>query len=484
MTESREIEDPMIVALNKQSEEAKAEAIDEEPIDPEAERQEKEEEHVERMATRNQDNEDVNVDTFDFLIQNDLLRPVPDELTDQLYHSVNLVKNSGTFSATDANGKNRVRFPKQDLYSGVIEEVSNNPIVFPERTGYGTDNYVRVYLEDEDLSIYVPARQAGLTQPRALTQMRFHRCSVIVTDLYADSLEKENGNQPTMYAIGSIQMAEYQIGAQLRSEMVNDLKNFEKYNRTGEITHIDRRHQSAVVSMDLRKEGKGFIDVTVPFDDLRQHYRFQRITDIKSLQEGHRITLHFNGVYERQIENREKNIRGTYFEIVATRKTIKGFYSEAKSTLNSAFKGNQLTGYIYGRTAQNGILVEICPGQPLRSTSSYRHVSRDLNITNDDIKNHSKVSFTFVDRATGVEGARRFLKGQIKRPVIINGIEHSTHDLGIQSNLGTYKGVSQQQVENANSKLSIENSKTLSRREINRAAREAVEKMGKLDKRG
>ena len=45
----------MQVFLKEQSEEAKAEAIDEEEVDPEATRQEKEEEHIEQMATRNQE---------------------------------------------------------------------------------------------------------------------------------------------------------------------------------------------------------------------------------------------------------------------------------------------------------------------------------------------------------------------------------------------------------------------------------------------
>lgn len=474
----------IIDSLKEQSEEAKAEAIDEEEVDPEAARQEKEEEHIEQMATRNQETEDTYVADFDSLIESDALIPVPDELTDQLLNSVNKVKNAGAFSATDTNGRNRVRFPKQDIYSGVVFEVSNNPIKFPDRTGYGTDNYVRVYLEDEDLSIYVPARQAGLTQPRALTQMRFHRCSVVVTDLYAGSLEKENGNQPAMYAIGSIQMAEYQIGAQLRSEMVNDPKNFETYNRTGEITHIDRRHQTAVISMDLRGEGKGFIDVEVPFDDLMLHYRFQRITDVKSLREGKNIVLHFNGVYERQMEDKTKNIRGTYFDIKATRKTVHGFYSKANSALASAVNGGQLTGYIYGRTAQNGILVEICPGMPLRSTSSYRHVSRDLQITNDDIKNHAEVSFTFVKRATGVEGAKLFLEKKIKRPVIINSVKHVNTHRGMQTNLGTYKGVSQQQVENVNERLSLENSKSNpTRKAVANAAEQLMKKINDLTKK-
>lgn len=484
MTNSEE--DRIIIdSMNRQSDEAEKQAVDDDNVvlPEDYAEEEKYEKREESIVSRNKSNSEEEIKDFDQLIQENALMPVPNELVDDLLNSLNSYKNSGVFNEIDSTGKNRLRFPKQDLYSGEIDEVSNNPIAFPKRTGYGTQCYVRVYLEEEDLYIYVPASQAGLLQPRALTQLRFHRCSVIITDLYTQSMIRENGNNPTMYAIGSIQAAEYQIGAQLRSELVNNPKNFETYDRTGVITHINRRKQSAIINMDLRKEGKGYIDVEVPFKDLRLHYKFQRITDVKSLREGRKITVHFTGVYEREVDDKEKNIRGSYFEIKASRENMPGFYSKLFSTLNSLGQGSQCTGYIYSRTAQRGIIVEICPGFKFLATSSWRHV-RDINITDADIKGHAKVSFTLKKEAQGYEGMKKFLDGKFKRPVIINGVQNVNDSNNIANHLGTYKGVSAQQALDANAKLSLENSSKPSRRQIEEAAKALFKKAGNLSKRG
>ena len=100
------------------------------------------------------------IPSFEELVEAGALIPVPLRLNDDVRNSVNKVHNSQSYLARNREGAMKRRFPKQDLYSGRVTEISNAPIQFPQRTGYGEDRYVVVEL-DNGLAVYVPARQAG-----------------------------------------------------------------------------------------------------------------------------------------------------------------------------------------------------------------------------------------------------------------------------------------------------------------------------------
>lgn len=326
----------------------------------------------ERSNTRHRE---YNAPSFEEMVNADVMYPIPsEELVQTLRNSLNKVHNQRSF----VSGPNERRMPKQDIYSGIVDEISMEPIIFPERTGYGEDAYVVVHL-DNDLRVYVPARQAGLTQPRTLTQMRGQRKSVVITALFDRDNDNEFGNLPTSYAIGSIQSAEYQIGAELRAESVNHQDAFLNYTRTGFVERLIPRDDSVVVTVDLTREGKGYLSIKTSVDKLVMRYRWQHVNDIPFLQEGQKINFRFTEIIEREIDNEQKKIKGTYFELGISREDIPGFAAEEKGKLFNAIRGNVVKGYVYGISNRTGVLVELAPGRVFAANPSFRGVSRNLN---------------------------------------------------------------------------------------------------------
>lgn len=413
------------------------------------------------------------IPSFEELVEAGALIPVPLRLNDDVRNSVNKVHNSQSYLARNREGAMKRRFPKQDLYSGRVTEISNAPIQFPQRTGYGEDRYVVVEL-DNGLSVYVPARQAGLTQPTALTQMRDQLKSVIITDIYDKSNISENGNDNELYAIGTIQSAEYQIGTALRSEFVNDPDNFLRYNRVGVISGIDRLHQVAIVTIDLTDQGSGYIDTKIPFDDLIKHYSFEQITDFPEFEIGSEIDFNFTNIYEREITDKNKNIKGTYFDIQCTRENMPDFGTKKyRARLLSAIsRHSEIKAYLRSHTARNGVLVEVVPGYTLEANTSFRGVSR-INYTRDDIRDHAVVYIQFDPRVHSIDDLKR-----IKRPVIVTGIRHSRNKASrqIAKNKGSYRGVSQQQYKAVADKYSVSSKKKTN----NQLLREISNEMEKM----
>lgn len=397
----------------------------------------------ERSNTRHRE---YNAPSFEEMVNADVMSPIPsEELVQTLRNSLNKVHNQRSF----VSGPNERRMPKQDIYSGIVDEISMEPIIFPERTGYGEDAYVVVHL-DNDLCVYVPARQAGLTQPRTLTQMRGQRKSVVITALFDRDNDNEFGNLPTSYAIGSIQSAEYQIGAELRAESVNHQDAFLNYTRTGFVERLIPRDDSVVVTVDLTREGKGYLSIKTSVDKLVMRYRWQHVNDIPFLQEGQKINFRFTEIIEREIDNEQKHIKGTYFELGISREDIPGFAAEEKGKLFNAIRGNVVKGYVYGISNRTGVLVELAPGRVFAANPSFRGVSRNLQLTKNDVRKHTTVYCQLDPRIHDLESLRR-----VKRPVIITGIAREFEDNQMALNKGTYTMPSQKAIDESEKRLSI-----------------------------
>ena len=397
----------------------------------------------ERSNTRHRE---YNAPSFEEMVNADVMYPIPsEELVQTLRNSLNKVHNQRSF----VSGPNERRMPKQDIYSGIVDEISMEPIIFPERTGYGEDAYVVVHL-DNDLRVYVPARQAGLTQPRTLTQMRGQRKSVVITALFDRDNDNEFGNLPTSYAIGSIQSAEYQIGAELRAESVNHQDAFLNYTRTGFVERLIPRDDSVVVTVDLTREGKGYLSIKTSVDKLVMRYRWQHVNDIPFLQEGQKINFRFTEIIEREIDNEQKHIKGTYFELGISREDIPGFAAEEKGKLFNAIRGNVVKGYVYGISNRTGVLVELAPGRVFAAKFSFRGVSRNLQLTRDDVRKHTTVYCQLDPRIHDLESLRH-----VKRPVIIIEIAREFEDNQMALNKGTYTMPSQKAINKSAQRLSI-----------------------------
>ena len=389
---------------------------------------------------------EYNAPSFEEMVNADVMYPIPsEELVQTLRNSLNKVHNQRSF----VSGPNERRMPKQDIYSGIVDEISMEPIIFPERTGYGEDAYVVVHL-DNDLRVYVPARQAGLMQPRTLTQMRGQRKSVVITALFDRDNDNEFGNLPTSYAIGSIQSAEYQIGAELRAESVNHQDAFLNYTRTGFVERLIPRDDSVVVTVDLTREGKGYLSIKTSVDKLVMRYRWQHVNDIPFLQEGQKINFRFTEIIEREIDNEQKHIKGTYFELGISREDIPGFAAEEKGKLFNAIRGNVVKGYVYGISNRTGVLVELAPGRVFAANPSFRGVSRNLQLTKNDVRKHTTVYCQLDPRIHDLESLRR-----VKRPVIITGIAREFEDNQMALNKGTYSMPSQKAINKSAQRLSI-----------------------------
>lgn len=387
-----------------------------------------------------------NTSSFEEMVNADMMCPIPsEELVQTLRNSLNKIHNQWGI----VSKPNEPRMPKQDIYSGIIDEVSMEPIIFPERTGYGKDAYVVVHL-DNDLRVYVPARQAGLMQPCTLAQMRGQRKSVVVTALFDRGNDNESGNLPTSYAIGSIQSAEYQIGAELRAESVNHRDAFLNCNRTGFVEQLVPRDDSVVVTVDLTREGKGYLSVKASVDKLVMRYRWQHINDIPLLQKGQKINFRFTEIIEREIDNEQKNIKGTYFELGISRKNIPGFATEKKAKLFNTIRGNLVSGYVYGINNRTDVLVELAPGCVFPAKSSFRGVSRNLQLTRDDVRKHTTVYCQLDPRIHDLESLRH-----VKRPVIIIEIAREFEDKQIALNNGTYTMPSQKAIDESAKQLLI-----------------------------
>lgn len=410
-----------------------------------------------RKAKEKQDSNNTDeryVPTFEDLVTAGAVTPVPTILNDDVKNSVTKVHDAMSYYATNREGKAMRRFPNQDLYSGRVVEVSNAPIIFPKRTGYGEDRFVIVEL-DNGLSIFVPARQAGLTQPRSLSQLMGVHKSVVITDIFDKSGAAESGNDLELFAIGSIQMAEYQIGAQLSSEFTKDPINFTDHIRKGIITHVDRNRQEAVVTIDLTENGEGYLDTRIKFDDLAFHYTFQNITDIPWIQEGNEITFCFKNIYEREINNKDKNIKGTYFDIECTRAGLPGYgKKEADGKVARAIAlGTEHYARLLSYSPRSGYRVEVVPQQRCGARIAQR-ISGHLNITKQDIKNHCWLQVTFDRRVHKPSDLNKF-----KQPVIITKVEHSkekTNAGQIAINRGSHIAYDRKEFEKTSAKLSVQ----------------------------
>lgn len=418
------------------------------------------------------------VPSFDELVEADYLIPIPLYLNDDVRNSVNKVHNAQSYLARNREGDMNRRFPKQDIYSGRVTEISNRPIKFPKRTGYGEDRYVVVEL-DNGLCVYVPSRQAGLTQPSALNLMRDQLKSVIITDIYDKSNISENGNDNVLYAIGTIQSAEYQIGAALRSEFVNDPENFLNYNRSGIISGIDRLHQEAIVTIDLTDQGSGYIDTKIPLDDLIKHFSFETITDFPEFEVGSPINFNFTNIFEREIENSDKHIKGIYYDIECSREKLPDFRAKKyKARVKTAIAlQDEIPARLRGITARAGVLIELEPGEVYKANTNHRGINR-INFTRDDIRDHAIVYVRIDPRIHSYEELKH---GKVSRPIIITKIRHSRRKLTrqIAKNKGSYRGVSQQQYEAVANKYSISNgSKNNNQRlkKIHNEVRKMIEK--------
>ena len=383
-----------------------------------------------------------NAQPFEDFVEVGAMIPVPANLVDTVTSSLNKYYANGGFRRTGSQGQVTRMVANNDIYAGRITGISTRPIIFPANTNYGEQPFITLSL-DNGLTVYIPQTEAGLTRPDNLTLMRDQLKSVVITALYDNSNNHANarGNAKELYAIGSITEAENQIGSNLQAEAANSNSNFFTYNRQGIITYINERSNNVIVTADLTREGRGYINVHMTFDELAPHYRWQRISDIPWVKLNAPVSFRFKSITREQINSDDRH--GSYFRIEGTRQDLPEYRNRIVSALICGIgTGEVQTGYLYANSNRYGLLVEIAPGVIVGANLTHR-ISGDTKITKADIRNHARIYWSFDSSIHSPEDVRR-----VRRPVLINEIARDYQDHQVAVNNGSRVKVSREAIEN------------------------------------
>lgn len=300
-------------------------------------------------------------------------------------------KSADAFAEYNAKGERIYRYVNQDLYSGRLIAISNQPVQFPNNTPYGTDTYLTVQ-SDNGITIYVPSQVANRYAPhQSLLDLMNNNVSTVLTNLITITVD---GKQQT-YALGSIKSAEYQIGATLQNAFASNPDAFVQYTRQGKIIKVDNINNTATIDADFTNANSGYYRLTMKLDDLIDTYTsLSNITDYPALAQGKEINFQIDGLALQRYDYADRfnhHIKGDYFIVRATRRHLKE-YSNKVSLLYSALTGSLMTGYLYSNRANQGLLIEIAPKVVVGARIAYRQARR-LQITKEDIRHHAKVTF-------------------------------------------------------------------------------------------
>lgn len=248
---------------------------------------------------------------------------------------------------------------------------------------------------NEGITVYVRLTDGGLRQPKNPGLMVGKYYAVVITNLI--DLSDSGDNEERFCAIGSIQTAEYMIGYSLNARMAVNPKEFHDEKRIGTINSIvntdinGRRHEMVFFE---------YSGLQLMMMDYQVGYYSQAHPLTSEYRLGDEVAFQIQNVELTRIDDAERGLRGSYFDIRASGKRFK---ENPKITVNRLVAtGAFINAYITKVDPVKGVLVEVAPGYELKATFSNQ--TAGSNVKKLDAVEHTPVQV----QVLSVDHTRRF----------------------------------------------------------------------------
>lgn len=251
------------------------------------------------------------------------------------------------------------------IFRGFVQAIYSNVVIGNKKTAL-----IEVITND-GIPIYVRLDDGGLRQPKNSGLMIGKYYAVVITNLI--DLSNSGDNEERFCAIGSIQTAEFMLGYSLNSRMEANPKEFHDEKRIGTINSIvntdinGKRHEMVFFEYN---------GLQLMMMDYQVGYYSQAHPLTTEYQLGDEIAFQIQNVELTRIDDKERGLSGSYFDIRASGKRYK---ENPKVTVNRLVAtGAFINAYITKVDPVKGVLVEVAPGYELKATFSKQTASSSV----------------------------------------------------------------------------------------------------------